>query len=99
MIRGTTPTLEFTLPFELLNIKRLWITFSQNNKEMFTVEKDECEIKGSVITLTLSQRQSLLLCSSTMVEIQIRILTDKDESLASNIIKTPVQRILKDGVI
>ena len=99
MIRGTTPTLEFVLPSEIPSFKTLWITFAQNNIEIFTVKKDQCEIEGNIIRVTLDQDQTLNLSASTFLEMQIRGLTVNDESVASNIIKTQVQRILKDGVI
>ena len=99
MIRGTTPTLEFTLPFELVEIDKLWITFSQNNKEVFTVEKQDLVLGDKTISLKLSQKQTLLLSSNSMVNIQIRVVDTKGLAMASNIIKTPVQQILKDGEI
>ena len=32
MIRGTTPTLEFTLPFDTSLIAKMYITMAQNGK-------------------------------------------------------------------
>ena len=99
MIRGTTPTVEFTLPFLLSNVDKIWITFSQNNSELFTLEKQDCELYEYTIQATLTQKQTLKLLSQTMVEIQVRLLTKTGVAMASNIIKEPVQRILKDGEI
>lgn len=102
MIRGTTPELSFTLPFSASSATRIWITFSQNNQEVFTVEKPDCTIEENVIKFTLSQKQTLSLNSNSNVEMQIRILfpgEKESDALASNIITTTVQRILKDGEI
>lgn len=99
MIRGTTPKLIFTLPFETDSIQKLWITFSQNRREIFTICDDECEMSEDKVTITLSQDQTLLLTSSSLVEIQLRVLTINDTALASNILKENVDRILKGGVI
>ena len=99
MIRGTNPTLTFTLPFEVKTIQKMWVTFSQNDKEVFTLNKEDCELNGNNVMLQLSQEQTLSLLSNVRVEIQLRVLTFNNASLASNIIKVSVERILKGGVI
>jgi hypothetical protein len=102
VIRGTTPRLFFTVPFDPAEAKKIWITFSQNEKEVFTVEKDACEYEGNTISVKLSQKQTLSLSAGSNVSIQIRVSFDgdgMDEALASGIITTSVQRILRDGEI
>ena len=101
MIRGTTPVLHFTLPFSLNEAKVCWITFAQNKNECFTGELNDecCEWEGTQITINMTQEQTLKLKSAFEVLIQIRILTNQDEALASNIITVPVRDILRDGVI
>jgi len=99
MIRGTTPTLVFTLPFDVSVIKSAWITFSQNGCEVLTVEGDRCEMTDTKMTVTLSQDETLLFTENCYAEIQIRVLTTYDTSLASDVMRTPVQRVLKGGVI
>ena len=99
MIRGTTPTLEFVLPFAVTSADKIWITFSQKGKEVFTIETQDCKINETVIQVVLTQQQTLKLLSETTLEIQIRLLTDTGVAMASQIILTTVQRILKDGEI
>lgn len=102
MIRGTTPLLSFTVPFDPTECKRICITFSQNNREVFTLEKRDCTIEDNTISVTLSQDQTLSLTANSSVQIQIRVTFengDMDSALASEIITTTVQRILKDGEI
>lgn len=99
MIRGTTPLLEFGLPFSTDIIKEAWLTFSQFNKEVFTIEDEALTMEGSLISVKLTQEQTLLLSQNSALEIQIRILTNNGDALASNIIRTDVGRILKDGEI
>lgn len=102
MIRGTTPTLMFTLPFDVSNAVRIWITFSQDNREVFTLEKSDLEITENVIKCRLTQSQTLSLKHNARVEMQIRISRysgSMEDALASNIITTSVQRILKEGEI
>ena len=102
MIRGTTPRLSFTVPFDPTHTKRIWITFSQNNKEVFTLEKKDCTFEDKTIHTTLTQAQTLSLVANSNVQIQLRVTFangESDEALASDIITTTVQRILKDGEI
>ncbi len=102
MIRGTTPPLTFTLPFDVSEALKVWITFSQNNKEIFTVEKDDLEINEKTIKCVLTQKQTLALTHGAKVEMQIRVLLNNEnmeDALASEIITAPVQRILKEGEI
>lgn len=99
MYRGTTPTLKFSLPFDVSFIDVVWVTFSQKNKEIFTIETEDCVLEEKTITMELTQNQTLRLQGKDEVEIQVRILTHEGEALASNIFKTTVKRILKDGEI
>lgn len=99
MIRGTTPTLNFTLPFEVSIIEKLWITFSQSDLEVFTLTNERCEMNEHTIKVTLTQEETLQFKSSALVEIQLRVLDNSDTAVASDIIRVPVQRILKGDVI
>lgn len=99
MIRGTTPTLEFTLPFNVSVIARAWVTLSQRNNVVLNKEFEECNCVDDKLTVKLTQEETLLLDCNCNTEIQIRIRTHEDESLASDIITVRTHRILKDGVI
>lgn len=99
MIRGTTPTVKFTLPFDTSLIQSVYITFSQKGEELFTLVNSDCTFLENGITSKLSQRQTLALTHNAPVEIQIRVLTTDGNALASNIIRTVTEKILKDGEI
>ena len=105
MIRGTTPQLDFHLPFDTANIKTVWVTFSQYDKELFTVDTENIIMAGNTISVKLTQAQTLLLKpekvlqGSNDVEMQLRILTKSGDAIASNIMRTSAKRILKEGVI
>lgn len=99
MIRGTTPTIIFKLPFEVSIINKIYITFSQFKEEIFTVDKEGCILSENEVSVHLTQTQTLSLTHNREVEMQIRIMDNSGESLASNIMKVDVERILKDGEI
>lgn len=99
MIRGTTPRLEFKLPFHTDIIKELYVTFAQNAGIVLDKVKQDCICEGNNVTLKLTQQDTLALVSEKMVDIQLRVLTVNDDALASDIIRSSVKRILKDGEI
>ena len=100
MIRGTTPILNFTLPLEVSELSEYWITISQRY-ENIKIDKTsaDCTASGSVISLELSQEDTLKLMADKPAYIQIRALTTDDIAIASTIIRTSVGDILKEGVI
>lgn len=99
MIRGTTPKLEFALPFDVDQIAESYITFVQNNSIVLDKALSDCQAEGNTLTVKLTQEETLKLSSGKAIEIQIRVRTKFDEALASNIIRVNTERILRDGVI
>lgn len=99
MVRGTTPTLEFTLPFSTELLAEAYVTLSQNRTVVVDKPLDECERNGNILSVKLKQEETLLLDSECKTEIQIRARTHEGEALASDIITVNTDRILKDGVI
>ncbi len=99
MYRGTTPTLNFTLPFDCKNITALNIAFAQNENVVFEKTYNDCVLDGNKISVILTEDDTLLLdCKKRAVEIQLRVGCGSSR-LASKIIKIPVDRILKDGCL
>ena len=99
MIRGTTPILEFLLPFDTFLLSLAFVTFSQDNNVVFEKTMEECECVGNRMTVHLTQEDTLKLTQGRPVEIQIRAKTTSGEALASDIMRTNAERILKDGAI
>lgn len=99
MIRGTTPTLEFGIPFSVDLIEKASIVFSQGHSIVIEKTLDECDAKDQTIVIKLTQRETLELKSGIKTEIQVRIRTHDGTALASDIITVDTNRILKDGEI
>lgn len=99
MIRGTTPTLEFTLPFNTNILEEAWITFSQHNTVVLNKKLNECESEDQKLVIKLTQAETLMLDCEYNTEIQVRVRTKEGEALASDIITVSTDRILKDGEI
>ena len=98
MIRGTTPRIEFNLPFDASVFSVFYITFVQNGRTIFEKSNKDCEVSSKKITVQLTQEDTLKLCND-FVEMQIRGKTSDGNVLASSIMVDHADRILKEGVI
>lgn len=99
MIRGTTPTLEFTIPFDAGQLAEAYVTLSQNGEIVIDKALHDCQCGGNKLSVKLTQEETLKLQCECITEIQIRARTLEGEAIASNIIREQTERILKDGVI
>lgn len=99
MIRGTTPTLEFIVPFDTGQLAEAFVTLSQSGIVVLDKALCDCEVGTNYLQVRLTQEETLRLNSDCRTEIQIRVRTIQGEALASNIVSVETGRILKDGVI
>lgn len=99
MIRATTPTHIFNIPFETDMIKELLITYSQRKTPVVQKLMDDCVFDGKTIAVTLTQRDTARFSARKVVEIQLRVLTKSDTALAGKITEVDVGRILDDDIL
>lgn len=106
MIRGTTQVHTFFMPFDLSNIRDIYVTYVQNEQEIIekSIEDINFEHQKKAISVELSQYDTLLfhpytLPGSDIVSIQIRLNTFDGRTMASHIMRTRVYDVLKQGVI
>ena len=99
MIRGTTPTHVFTLPFDTSLVKTLQIIYKQKSDVMLTKGNEDCMLEGDTVTVKLTQADTLSFDYSKPVEIQVRVLTIDAEALVSNIVRVRVEQCLNDEVL
>ena len=99
MIRGTTPTLEFAIPFDTDALAEAWVTLSQSGEVILNKELCDCAVDKRKLSVRLTQEETLKLKCDCITEIQVRVRTLESEALASDIIRVDTDRILKDGVI
>ena len=100
MWRGTTPTHSFTFPEEYqgISFEAIYVTYSQGEKTILEKSKSELVVTATGLTVALSQADTLCFLPGA-VKIQIRARTSSGKAVASNIISTTAQAILKDGEI
>lgn len=98
-IRGTTPTIVFNLPFSADTVSNCEVYFSQADNLIVTKTYEDCVLEGTTLSVTLSQADTLLFDEEEKLEMQIRFVFTTGAVDATNIIKSKVGKILKDGEI
>ena len=108
MIRGSTPTHTFTVPFDLIPGTKVRIVYAQNNKIILERETETCTVTKNVISIDLTSDETLLFdCSPHYVNgkwekypIEIQVGIDNGKKIWSYIFTETAERCLKeDGVI
>lgn len=99
MIRGTTPTHTFTIPFDVSSIKEVKIIYSQSDEQIICKRAEDCELSGTTIKTTLSQEDTFKFDCKKMVQIQVRVLTKAGQALSSLIQNVTVEKCLDDEVL
>lgn len=99
MIRGTTPTHTFTLPFHSSLVQSAMIIYAQNDKEVFHKDIYECVLSDNTISTTLTQEDTLKFNHRFNVQVQVRILTVEGVAMASYENVISCGKCLNDEVI
>lgn len=100
MIRGTTPTHIFILPFDSKNIDKIKITYSQLDKVILTKSNKDIILSGSEATVILTQSETFKFSEKNgAVSIQVRVVTTGGDALASKIMTAGVGKCLDSEVL
>ena len=99
MIRGTTPTHTFKIPFDTNSISEVRVIYAQDDVVIFTKTEDDCVLEGDSIIVTLTQEDTFKFNHKRSVQIQLRVLTAKGEVLSSVIENVGVSKCLDDEVL
>ena len=102
MIRGTTPTLLFNLPFSAALIKSAEITIQyidELKKVLILKTLDDCKLGESSISTMLTQEETLQFPAPATVLIQLRVVTTDDTILATEPQSVTVKKLLAEDVI
>ena len=111
MIRATTPKHVFLFNTNPSEFSRILITYAQGGEIKLEKEKDDLAIREVVncrtrelewevsYRLTQEETKAFLASPTKPVKVQIRILTDSDEALASEQYTVSVKDVLNDEVL
>lgn len=99
MYRGTTPTHTFTVDADLTACTVMYVTYSQGHSVVVEKSIEDCTITTDSVTVTLTQEETLHFIAGLPVRVQIRAGWAEGTRIASNILVTSANMILKDGAI
>ena len=99
MIRGTTPTHEFVLPFDTSMCAQIKIIYAQDDKVILEKTASQCEMNGNNVSVKLSQEETFKFDCKKAVQIQVRVLTLGNEALTSSIKLVDVDKCLENEVL
>lgn len=98
MRQGTTPTIQITInDMDLNEMQNIYVVFEQNGY-ILKKESSDLDIEGNVISVLLSQEETLNFKEGTC-NIQLRMITKGGVAIASPIKTTKVYRVLNKEVI
>lgn len=98
MRQGTTPTIQITInDIDLNEMQNIYVVFEQNGY-ILKKESSDLDIEGNVISVSLSQEETLNFKEGTC-NIQLRMITKGGVAIASPIKTTRVYRVLNKEVI
>ncbi len=99
MRRLTTPEHRFVLELDQSIIKKIKITYAQEDEIILEKNLDDVKFKENTAIIKLSQEETKLFSPDKMVKIQIRVLTTGNDALASDIMNKYIDDVLDDEVI
>ena len=96
---GTTPTHYFELPKDVGEIKKIHITYHQNDRLVLEKYEKDCTVEGNVVKTKLTQEETFLFAPKSEVSVQIRVKTTGDDVLGSDVIRISCGECLTDEVL
>lgn len=99
MTRGTTPTQIFNVDVDLTSAEVVYVTYKQRAYVVLEKSIEDMDITPEQIVFPLTQEDTLRFNTKLPVDIQIRARFPDGNAIASNIIETSAEVILKEGVI
>ncbi len=98
MIRYTTPTITFDLPFEASYLTGAYITIVQQDVSLEKTLED-CTASEKTLSVTLTQEETGTLKAHRTATIQLRCLGSDGKAYASQQFELGIEDVLKKGVI
>lgn len=99
MIKGSTPTFTFALPFDASAIAEARISFGQDGRELVKKVEGVITMKGNDISCELTQRESLLFNEQKPMQIQLKVKTHEGKVLLTDIFEADVGAALNKEML
>lgn len=98
-MRGTTPTHFFRTDISLVGVAALSLVYAQNDIILVKKTLDDVTITDTLLSVRLSQSDTLAFKDKTPVSMQIRARFPDGTAVGCDIIFDDVKKILEDGEI
>lgn len=103
MIRATTPTHRFTVPFDPSEMKELLLSYAQHGRVVLERRKGELSFSTEegeyLLSHRLTQAETSRFRAEEPVLIQLRVLSQAGDALASDPVTIRVEDVLNDEVL
>ncbi len=99
IIRGTTPTMIFGLPFKAELLATAYVTVQQNDTTIFEKQLSDCTCDDELLSVKLTQEDTLSLSSDSKAKIRLVVKTLGGDRLESFPVIESVEDTSKEGVI
>jgi hypothetical protein len=99
VIRGTTPTHTFQIPFNTNLLKEIRISYAQRDAVVVEKTTEDCKLDGMNITVKLTQEETLRFSENVVAALQLRVLLNDGNVLATPVLRLDVGELLQDEVI
>lgn len=101
MYRASTPTHLFTIPdaVPIDSLKDAMVTYAQLNEIVVEKRLEDMHIDGQVLSIELTQEETIKFRSNVECMIQLRVLTNEGKCMPSEIFKVQVLNVLNDEVM
>jgi hypothetical protein len=73
VIRGTTPTHDFELPYPMDLVDDVRVVYGQKGKALFVKSINDCDVSEGKISVSLIQEETFLFAPEKNVNIEVRI--------------------------
>ena len=74
IIRGTTPTINYSFSFAASTIEKTRIYFIQGNETLLTKDEDDCTMNGNTVSVTLTEAETYLFSVKKRLETNARVM-------------------------
>ena len=99
MIRGTTPTHTFLLPFDTAEIRSLRIAYAQRGEVILQKSEADCTCEGDTLRVQLTQEDTLRFAAGDRMQMQLRVRTANGDVFASRLLCAEVEDCLCEEVL
>jgi hypothetical protein len=99
IVRGTTPTISFGLPFSTGLLSTAFVTVKQRDKTLIEKELSDCQCDGNILTTQLTQEDTLALKIGVPAQIRLVVKTTGGDRHETKDFVVRVSDTHKDEVI